>query len=56
MAFNGGIGFHDATWQSSFGGSRYKSHGSHGCINMPKQKAKEMYDLISDGTPVICHY
>ena len=56
MPFNGGIGFHDATWQSSFGGSRYKSHGSHGCINMPKQKAKEMYDLISDGTPVICHY
>ena len=56
MPFNGGIGFHDATWQSSFGGSRYKSHGSHGCINMPKQKAKEIYDLISDGTPVICHY
>lgn len=56
MPFNGGIGFHDAPWQSSFGGSRYKSHGSHGCINMPTQKAKEMYNLISDGTPVICHY
>lgn len=22
----------------------------------PTQKAKEMYNLISDGTPVICHY
>ena len=56
MPFNGGIGFHDAPWQSSFGGSRYKSHGSHGCINMPTEKAKEMYNLISDGTPVVCHY
>lgn len=56
MPFNGGIGFHDAPWQSSFGGSRYKSHGSHGCINMPTEKAKQMYNLISDGTPVVCHY
>lgn len=56
MPFNGGIGFHDASWQSSFGGSRYKSHGSHGCVNMPTSKAAEMYDLISDGIPVVCHY
>lgn len=56
MPFNRGIGFHDATWQSSFGGSRYKSHGSHGCINMPREKAAKMYELISDGTPVVCHY
>lgn len=39
MPFNGGIGFHDASWQSSFGGNRYKSHGSHGCVNMPREKA-----------------
>ncbi len=56
MPFNGGIGFHDASWQSAFGGSRYKSHGSHGCVNMPTSKAAEMYDLISDGIPVVCHY
>lgn len=56
MPFNGGIGFHDATWQSSFGGSRYKSHGSHGCVNMPKEKAGKLYDLISAGIPVVCHY
>lgn len=56
MPFNGGIGFHDATWQSSFGGSRYKTHGSHGCVNMPKEKAAKLYDLISAGTPVICYY
>lgn len=56
MPFNGGIGFHDATWQSSFGGDRYKTHGSHGCINMPKEKAAKLYELIEQGMPVICYY
>ena len=56
MPFNGGIGFHDATWQSSFGGTRYKSHGSHGCVNMPKDKARQLYELIPDKCPVVCHY
>lgn len=56
MPFNGGIGFHDATWQPTFGGERYKTNGSHGCVNMPKEKAKKLYDLISAGTPVVCHY
>lgn len=56
MPFNGGIGFHDATWQPSFGGDRYLSHGSHGCVNMPKEKAAKLYDLIDSGTPVVCYY
>ena len=56
MPFNGGIGMHDATWQSAFGGSRYQTHGSHGCVNMPLEKAKEIYGYIDAGTPVICHY
>lgn len=56
MPFNGGIGFHDATWQSSFGGDRYKTHGSHGCVNMPKEKAAKLYELIEQGMPVICYY
>lgn len=56
MPFNGGIGFHDATWQSSFGGDRYKTHGSHGCVNMPKEKAGELYKLIEAGTPVVCYF
>lgn len=56
MPFNGGIGFHDATWQSSFGGSRYQTNGSHGCVNMPYSKAAELYDLISAGIPVVCHF
>lgn len=56
MPFNGGIGMHDAKWQSAFGGNRYQSHGSHGCVNMPLEKAKEIYGYIDAGTPVICHY
>ena len=51
-----GIGFHDATWQSAFGGSRYvNGYGSHGCINMPLSKARTLYDMISVGTKVIIH-
>ena len=56
MPFNRGIGFHDATWQSSFGGSRYLTNGSHGCINMPKAKAAELYDLIPEFCPVVCYF
>lgn len=56
MPFNGGIGFHDATWQSSFGGNRYLTHGSHGCVNMPLEKAKQLFGYLKAGTPVICHY
>ena len=51
-----GIGFHDASWQPTFGGDRYVNNGSHGCINMPPAKAKEFYGMISKGTVVIIHY
>lgn len=51
-----GIGFHDASWQPTFGGDRYVSNGSHGCINMPPAKAGELYNLISKGTNVVIHY
>ena len=50
-----GHGFHDATWQSSFGGSRYQTNGSHGCVNMPYDKAEQLFNMISAGTPVIVH-
>ncbi len=52
-----GIGFHDATWQSSFGGTRYRDgYGSHGCINMPYGQASSLYSMLSVGTPVVIHY
>lgn len=51
-----GVGFHDATWQSSFGGDRYTYAGSHGCINMPYSAAQKLYSMISVGLPVVSHY
>ena len=56
MPFNGGIGLHDATWRSKFGGTIYQSSGSHGCINLPKDKAAALYNLINKGTIVVVHY
>ncbi len=56
MPFNGGIGFHDAPWQPYFGGDRYLEGGSHGCINMPSDKAGELYDIIQYGVPIVCFY
>lgn len=56
MPFNGNIGMHDATWRRAFGGEIYLTNGSHGCINLPFNKAKEIYGYVSTGFPVICYY
>ena len=55
MPFNGGIGLHDANWRRSFGGTIYRTAGSHGCINLPPEKARSLYSLVYTGIPVICH-
>jgi len=53
-----GVGFHDASWQGAFGGSLNQTPGigSHGCVNMPPDKAAALYDMIEVGTPVVIHY
>lgn len=56
MPFNRGIGLHDATWRDKFGGDIYYSGGSHGCVNLPYQKAAVIYENIYAGMPVICYY
>ena len=56
MPFNGNIGMHDADWRSSFGGSIYKTNGSHGCINLPPANAKKIFEHISPGDPVLCYF
>lgn len=59
MAFVGSsVGLHDADWQSSsnFGDpDAYKSIGSHGCVNLPPDKAKELYEILEVGVCVIVH-
>ena len=56
MPFNGGIGFHDATWQAYFGGDRYTYAGSHGCINMQLDAAATLYSIIDTNVPIVCFY
>ena len=59
MAFVGGaVGLHDATWQASsaFGDpDAYYYCGSHGCVNLPYDKAAELFDKIEVGTCVVSH-
>lgn len=53
-----GVGFHDAIWQTAFGGTLYQipGTGSHGCINMPLDQAAALFNMIEPGTPVIFHW
>ena len=45
-------GMHDATWRSNFGGNIYTYDPSHGCVNMPLDKARDLYYMVEIGTPV----
>ena len=56
MPFYGGCGFHDASWRSRFGGSIYKTDGSHGCINLPPSITPKFYGYVRTGMPVIVYY
>lgn len=55
ITFNGGIGFHDASWRSTFGGNIYLYSGSHGCINMPYSAAKKLYENVTLDEKVIVY-
>ena len=56
MPYNGGVGMHDATWRNKFGGEIYKTSGSHGCINLPLSIAKELYEEVETGFPVVSYW
>lgn len=57
IPFNDGVGLHDATWQWSFGGTRYmEGAGSHGCINLPYDAADYLYGICEVGDVVVVHY
>lgn len=47
---------HDADWRSSFGGTIYETNGSHGCVNLPPDKAKELFGMCQVGDVVVVHY
>lgn len=56
MPYYGNYGMHDATWRDEFGGDIYLTDGSHGCLNLPLDKAAEIYQYMSKGFPVICYF
>ena len=56
IVFAKNIGFHDATWRKSFGGTLFMTNGSHGCINMPLANAKTLYEKVKKGTPIVAYY
>lgn len=56
MPVVGNIGLHDANWRSEFGGEIYKTNGSHGCVNIPKEIMPTIYEEFEIGTPVIMFY
>lgn len=55
LPFNGDVGIHDASWRNEFGGSIYKTRGSHGCVNTPYSAMKTIYENVKIGYPVVVY-
>lgn len=57
MPFAYNVGVHDASWRrGKFGGTIYKTSGSHGCINVPEEVAEKLYEAVEVNTPVVAYY
>lgn len=54
MPFVYGQGLHDIN-RSAFGGEIYKTNGSHGCVNLPIDQAKIIYETVDKGYAVIIY-
>ncbi len=54
MPFVYGQGLHDLE-RSAYGGDIYKTNGSHGCVNLPVDQAKIIYETVSKGYPIILY-
>ncbi|MET4702754.1 L,D-transpeptidase [Frigoribacterium sp. UYMn621] len=53
MPFDGGIGFHDASWQTfPYGSDLYKTQGSHGCVHVPLAVITALFGWAPVGTLV----
>ncbi len=50
-----GIGLHDAKWREEFGGNIYRTNGSHGCVNMPRDFTHNLFNRVEVGTIVVIH-
>ena len=53
MPFDGGIGFHDSSWQTfPYGSPLYTTQGSHGCVHVPVGVIATLFDWAPISTPV----
>lgn len=50
MYYHRGYAIHGAYWHNQFG-----TPVSHGCVNLPLPAAKEIYESIPIGSPVVIH-
>lgn len=55
MPFYEGQGLHDAPWRTEFGGNIFLTAGSHGCINLPYEAARILYENIEPGVAIIIY-
>ncbi|MFA4032537.1 peptidoglycan binding domain-containing protein [Blautia stercoris] len=55
MPFNGGVGIHDLTKRTAFGGDIYLTNGSHGCVNTPLDAVATIYNNIEINTPIVVY-
>lgn len=55
VGFYLGYGLHDASWRTIFGGTKYVTDGSHGCVNTPEEAMATIYNDITIGTPVVLY-
>lgn len=48
-------GIHNSTWRESFGGSIYQGNGSYGCVNLPYDPTKTIFENVELNTPVVVY-
>ena len=50
-----GILIHDSSWRDEYGDDIWLYDGSHGCINTPRYKMEQLYEMVDISTPVIIY-
>ncbi|TYR80268.1 L,D-transpeptidase family protein [Priestia megaterium] len=52
---NSGQGFHDASWRNNWKSDAYLTAGSGGCVNVPPNVMKAVYDNLDTHEPVVVY-
>ncbi|WP_223292326.1 L,D-transpeptidase family protein [Salipaludibacillus neizhouensis] len=52
---NSGQGFHDAGWRTNWSSNAYSTEGSNGCVNVPPDIMKKVYENLNVYDPVVIY-